>query len=154
TVTLTQPFYLGQVEVTVGQFRHFIRSTGHVTDAERRGGGHAHDERAVWTHHPGVSWREPGYAGPFALRDDHPVVHVSHADAVAFCRWLDRTSGTKNIHYHLPTEAGWEWACRAGGGGRFWWGDDEDTTGKRGNFGDRALRRMHRAWPRRIMPMD
>jgi formylglycine-generating enzyme required for sulfatase activity len=156
-VTLTRPLYLSRCETTVGQFRRFVAATGHVTDGEKNGGGNAHDARAVWKHRPGVSWRMPGYAGAFTLADDHPVVQVSHTDARAFCDWLTRTAageGQPTLLYELPTEAEWEWACRAGADTRFWWGADEDTTGKVANVGDRALQRMHPTWPRTIMPMD
>jgi formylglycine-generating enzyme required for sulfatase activity len=156
TVTLSRPFYLSKYETTVGQFRRFVKATGHRSDGEKRGGGNAHDVLAVWKHKPGVSWRKPGFSGPFALRDDHPVVHVSFNDITAFGRWLQTAAGVtvNQVCYALPTEAQWEWACRAGSGTRFWWGDEEDTTGKRLNACDRALKRMHRAWPRKIMPMD
>jgi formylglycine-generating enzyme required for sulfatase activity len=146
-VTLTRPFYLGKTEVTAGQLRKFIAATRHVTDGEKNGGGNAHDALAVWKHRAGVSWRKPGFAGPYLHDDAKPVVHVSHTDALAFCAWLGKDFG-------LPTEAQWEWACRAGAGTRFWWGEDEDRTGKVANVGDRSLKRMHPAWPRRIMPMD
>jgi formylglycine-generating enzyme required for sulfatase activity/dienelactone hydrolase len=146
-VTLTKPFYLAKHEVTVAQFRAFVEATAYVTDVERRGGGHAHTAKAVWSHTPGTSWRKPGYAGPFELRDDHPVVHVSVTDARAFCRWL-------GPEVRLPTEAEWEWACRAGSAARFWWGAEEDSTGKVVNAGDRAIRRVHPEWPRKTMPME
>jgi len=148
-VTLTRPFYLGEHEVSVGQFRAFVAATKYVTDVEKKGGGHAHDAKAVWEHRPGTNWRKPGYAGSFTQRDDHPVVHVSHADSKAFCRWI-----SAGLTFDLPTEAQWEWACRAGSGMRFWWGADEDTTGKAINAGDRSLKRVHPDWPRPIMPMD
>ncbi|MCI0457900.1 MAG: SUMF1/EgtB/PvdO family nonheme iron enzyme [Gemmataceae bacterium] len=156
TVTLTRPFYLGKYEVTVSQFRAFGKQTGYRTDGEKNGGGHAHDERAVWKHRSGVSWLKPGYAGPFSLRDDHPVVHVSHHDSRMYCRWLSERDGAalQGLSYDLPTEAQWEWACRTGSGARFWWGPDEDTTGKVINVGDRTLKRVHAQWPRTIMPMD
>lgn len=153
TVTLTRPFYLGKHEVTVAQFRGFAERTGHVTDGERNGGGHAHDEKAVWKHRAGVSWRKPGYAGKFTLRDDHPVVHVSHTDAVAFCRWATMRGGSR-LGYALPTEAQWEWACRAGSEKRFSWGDGTDDSAKRLNAGDKALKRTHPLWPRSVLEGD
>lgn len=154
-VRLTAPFYLAAHETTVGQFRQFVEATAYDTDARRRGGGHAHDEQAVWEHRPGVHWRDVGFAGPYAQRDDHPVVHVSHNDTAAFCRWLNRTSSLSWVlRYDLPTEAQWEWACRAGSAARYWWGDRPDDTGRRVNAGDRALKALHPRWPRQIMPMD
>jgi formylglycine-generating enzyme required for sulfatase activity len=156
TVTLTRPFYLGKHEVTIGQFRAFVAATQYVTDAEKTGGGHAHDARAEWKHRPGTQWRKPGYAGPFTLMETHPVVHVSHADSLAFCAWLNQQTrlGAKGPGYTLPTEAQWEWACRAGSAARYWWGKDEDTTGKVANAGDQALKRTHPEWPRTIMPAE
>jgi sulfatase modifying factor 1 len=147
SVTLTRAFYLGKHEVTVKQFRAFVAATKHTTDGEKNGGGHAHDDRAVWKHRPGTSWLKPGFAGPYTLDDAHPVVHVSHTDARAFCAWLGRG-------HDLPTESQWEWACRAGSGSRFWWGPDVDDTGKVANVGDKALKRTHADWPRVTMPMD
>ncbi len=154
TITLTQPFYLSQFETTVGQFRRFVQTTNYVTDIEKSGGGNAHDDKAVWKHRPGTSWLKPGFAGAFDLKDHHPVVHVSHADSLAFCAWLQKQLKNPKRAYGLPTEAQWEWACRAGSASRFWWGSAEDATGKVANVGDRSLKKMHPAWPRAIMPMD
>jgi formylglycine-generating enzyme len=165
SVTLTRPFYLSKHEATVGQFRRFVEATRYVTDGEKNDGGHAHDDKAEWKHRPGTNWRKPGYAGTFTLTDQHPVVHVSHADSKACCVWLqgrfqspdpDRPlhPTVYNWTYDLPAEAQWEWACRSGSAARYWWGPDEDTTGKVANVGDRSLKRQHPDWPRSIMPMD
>lgn len=68
-----------------------------------------------WTSH--ASWKQP--QGPDSTIDDlleHPVVHVSHEDATAYCRWANR---------RLPTEAQWEFASRGGlEQGIYSWGDD------------------------------
>ena len=154
-VTLTRPIYLGKHEVTVGQFRAFIEAAKYETDGEKTGGGNAHDAQAVWKHRPGTNWRKPGYAGPYTQKDDHPVVHVSHTDASAFCAWLKERAGSSAYRdYGLPTEAQWEWACRAGTASAYWWGADPDTTGTVANVGDRTLKKVHPEWPRVVMPMD
>lgn len=152
-VELTQPFYLATHETTIGEFQSFVERTHYLTDGEKNGGGHAHDERAVWEHRAGTNWRRPGYAAPVTLADRHPVVHVSHADATAYCEWLNAGNESK-VRYTLPTEAQWEWACRAGAATRFWWGSDLDSTGKVANVGDQRLKEIQPSWPREIMPMN
>lgn len=126
-VRITRPFYLGQHEVTVGQFRRFVEASGHVPESVADGtGGYgynpdydpAQSERgdAFEGRHPKYSWRNPG----FAQDDDHPVVNVTWNDAVALARWLSQTEG---VRYRLPTEAEWEYACRAGSRTRYYNGD-------------------------------
>ena len=53
-MTVREPFLLGAHEVTVGQFRQFVKATGHKTDAEKRGGGFVWDNDAKkWERKPG-----------------------------------------------------------------------------------------------------
>ena len=124
---ITQPFYLGATEVTVGQFRRFVEATGYRTEAERdRKGGWGWDEqRARISRTRSTPGGHPG----FEQTDEHPVVNVSWNDAVAFCTWLGRQEGWT---YRLPTEAEWEYACRAGTTTRFECGDDPEVTGRSG----------------------
>ncbi len=118
-VRLTRPFRVSRHEVTVAQFRQFVEATGYRTDAEKGGtGGRVHGPGGEIKDDPTTSWRRPD-AWP---NDDHyPVLQVSWNDACAFCRWLSQKDGRA---YRLPTEAEWEFACRAGSAGRYSFGDD------------------------------
>ena len=107
-VRLTKPFYLGVTEVTVGQFRQFAEATSYRTEAER-GLNHGKPYRGG---RPISTWRKPmSWRRNFKQADDEPVLHLCWNDCMAFCRWLSETEGRD---YTLPTEAQWEYACRAG----------------------------------------
>lgn len=107
-ITITKPFAISRHEVTRGQFRTFVHETGYETEAERHGQGGYGLVDGKWKRDPRFIWSaDPG----FPQTDDHPVVNISWNDAVAFCHWLSQKKGAE---YHLPTEAQWEYACRAG----------------------------------------
>jgi formylglycine-generating enzyme required for sulfatase activity len=122
-VRITRPFYLGVYEVTVGQFRQFVQQTGYRTDLEKDPPSirQIPDPEVDVLEYRVPSWRDPC----FARRDDLPEACVSWNDAVAFCRWL---SGKEGNEYRLPTEAEWEYACRAGTRTRFCTGNDDTSV--------------------------
>jgi formylglycine-generating enzyme required for sulfatase activity len=138
-VTLTRPWLMGATEVTIGQFRKFVEATGYVTTAEQYGFGNSGEttiDARVSDAMKQMNWRTPGYA----VTDDSPVSQVSWNDAVAFCNWLSEQENLKPCYrhdaetgwslaaggngYRLPTEAEWEYACRAGA-------PDEPTSAER-----------------------
>jgi len=133
-VRITKPFYLGETEITRGQFRRFVRDTGYQTEAESDGtGGEGYSGGARgWEKIKQFNWQNPG----FSQSDEHPVVMVSWNDAVKFCEWL---SEREQMSYRLPTEAEWEYACRAGTSGNFQSSDDPATLAVYGNVADAAL---------------
>ena len=130
-VHLTRGFWVGRVEVTRGQFARFVDATGYVTAAEDDGWSLGVGPRGGWQRVDSISWRDPG----FAQSDNRPVVCVSWRDAVAFCEWLSAAEGAV---YRLPTEAEWEYACRAGSVDSFAWGNAPYNESARSNAADAA----------------
>jgi formylglycine-generating enzyme required for sulfatase activity len=119
-VHIRRSFALGKYPVTRGEFASFIYETGYSS---------ATDCTFYLNHrfsrHPGGNWQTPG----FPQTDNTPVVCVSWYDAVAYVQWLNRklgdgATGTDLAPYHLPIEAEWEYAARAGSQTARWWGDD------------------------------
>jgi formylglycine-generating enzyme required for sulfatase activity len=101
-VGIEQPFAMGRFPVTVGEWRQFARATGWQAQGE-------------------VNWAAPG----FRQADTHPVVGVTWHDAQQYVRWLSEMTGQT---YRLPSEAEWEYACRAGTKTAFSFGDDINTS--------------------------
>ncbi|MCY2990576.1 MAG: bifunctional serine/threonine-protein kinase/formylglycine-generating enzyme family protein, partial [Planctomycetota bacterium] len=129
-VRITRPFHLGVYEVTNSQFGVFVDETHYKTDAENGAGGSGRKDRTgKIEEEPQYTWKNLGAISQGA---DFPVANVSSDDATAFCEWLSRRDG--NI-YHLPTEAEWEYACRAGIQTSQREAADETTLAKVGWFG-------------------
>ncbi|GGA54786.1 hypothetical protein GCM10011490_00720 [Pseudoclavibacter endophyticus] len=136
-------FSIDATPVTNADFERFVADTGYRTEAELFGFSavfhlavQADDEDVMgkvpgtpwWLGVRGADWRRPG--GPRSDLDElgeHPVVHVSWNDAVAYCAWAGR---------RLPTEAEWEYASRGGlVRKKYPWGDEEvDEHGWRANI--------------------
>ncbi|NOY42202.1 MAG: SUMF1/EgtB/PvdO family nonheme iron enzyme [Planctomycetes bacterium] len=108
-VTISKPYYLAQTETTLAQYRSFVEATGYVTRPELPGGTAWGKEQDVWKRGR-YSWKE---MGGYPLYDEHPAVNLTWYDAQAYCDWLNETS-EGGARYFLPTEAQWEYACRAG----------------------------------------
>ena len=110
-VELTQPFYIGRYEVTLPQYQRFMSETVYQPSAERAG-------KQV------VSWKE-FLAHPNVAT--LPASGLSWEDAKAFCEWLTKQSSSDSIalRYDLPSEAQWEYACRAGTDTAWSFGNDD-----------------------------
>jgi formylglycine-generating enzyme required for sulfatase activity len=143
-VQITTGFALGRSEVTVGQFRIFLRASGYRTDAARIGSANVYDESGGRMREQSGADTNSDYRGERA--DDRlPVINVSWNDTKAYLAWLSERTGKR---YRLPSEAEFEYALRAGSATRYPWGDGspdrvvENVTGE----GDRSPSR--RSWTR------
>jgi formylglycine-generating enzyme required for sulfatase activity len=148
-VRITRPFYMGTTEVTVGQFRKFVEKMNYKTEAEKDGKGDSewNEAKHGYERHPKSTWRSPG----FKQEDDHPVVDVSWNDAMAFCEWLSQEEGQS---YRLPTEAEWEYACRARRTTRYSSGDDPESLATVANVADGTARERYPDWTFAIKAKD
>ena len=135
-------FWIDRTPVTNRQFKAFVNATGHVTTAQivpdpedypgalpemiyagslvfspRASMKDLRDFSQWWTFMKGANWRHPyGPKSNIKGLDDHPVVHVSYSDALAYAKWVGK---------ELPTEAEWEFTARGGlDGAEFAWGDE------------------------------
>lgn len=114
-VKIKKAFWMAELETTNEQFRTVFPD---------------HDSRFV-----DQQWKDHVVQGYPANRPEQPVIRVSYDDAMAFCRKLSEKTG---LHVTLPTEAQWEWACRAGSDTDFWYGDTHSDFGKKDNLADKT----------------
>jgi formylglycine-generating enzyme required for sulfatase activity len=141
-------FWMDEHQVTVAEWRRFVKATGYVTMAERplnpadypdadpallvpgslvfhrtRGPVPLDNYMNWWSYVPGAGWRHPeGPGSTLDGRDRHPITHVASEDVTAYAAWAGR---------ELPTEAEWEFAARGGLEGKIYtWGDEFAPRGK------------------------
>jgi formylglycine-generating enzyme required for sulfatase activity len=130
-------FWMDKTAVTNTQFAQFIATTGYITEAERFGWSYVFHlflppdhpptrrvpDAPWWCQLFGASWNHPeGPQSDIGNRSNHPVVHVSWNDAVAYANWVGK---------RLPSEAEWEFAARGGlRQKRYPWGDQLTPNGK------------------------
>jgi formylglycine-generating enzyme required for sulfatase activity len=123
-----QPFWMGKYEVTWDEFDLYWRAKpGQKEDKEPENPKDA----------DAVTRPTPPYADETFKkgREGHPVLGIAWHAAMQYCRWLSVKTGK---HYRLPTEAEWEYACRAGTKTAYFFGNDPTQLGDYAWFADNA----------------
>lgn len=140
-VTISKSFYMSATEVTVDQFRQFVIDADFQTEAERDGQGSHGFSPATGSLGKSrkYNWKNPGFLQP----GTHPVVNVTRDDAQKFCDWLGSKESRK---YTLPTEAQWEYTCRAGTTTSYYFGEDAKLLPTVGNVLDRTANEAFPGW--------
>ncbi len=118
-VKIAKSFWMGEVEITNEQYNVIFPD---------------HDSRYV-----DQLWKDHVHFGYPANQPEQPVIRVSYEDAMAYCKQLSEKTG---LNITLPTEAQWEWACRAGSDSDFWYGNSNTDFGKLENFADESCNKM------------
>jgi formylglycine-generating enzyme required for sulfatase activity len=137
------PFYLATTETTMELFLVFYRET--VTAARPETYGSATDDDVDT-----VSGPTPVYGDMTMGRNTrHPAIGMTWRNAVRFCRWLSEKTGKE---YRLPTEAEWEYACRAGSSSSFGPAGDPSGLGKTAWFIQNSQGRPHEVGSREPNP--
>ncbi|MBM4030357.1 MAG: hypothetical protein FJ291_01060 [Planctomycetes bacterium] len=116
-VKIERPFWMGRCEVSNEQFA--LHDSAHDSRVE--------DKNTYQFGVHGYPCNEP----------KQPVVRLAWAEAMAFCEWLSKKTGEA---FTLPTEAQWEWACRAGTATPFWYGGLDADFSKLANMADAKMR--------------
>ncbi|MBK6999067.1 MAG: formylglycine-generating enzyme family protein [Rhodoferax sp.] len=121
-------FALGKTEVTRGQFAAFVSATGH-----NAGNSCWTLTGGKWADTADRNWRNPG----FTQSDNDPVACINWDDAQTYVRWMSQKTAKT---YRLPSEAEWEYACRAGANQTYCGSDNVDSVAVYGRkSGDKTL---------------
>ncbi len=116
-INIEKGFWMGKLEVSNAQYHAFYPE---------------HDSRFI-----GQQWKDHTTPGYPANEPDQPVIRVSWQDAKNFCDSLSQHTG---LLVKLPTEAQWEWACRAGSNTDMWYGNATDDYSEYENLADYTIK--------------
>jgi formylglycine-generating enzyme required for sulfatase activity len=124
-VVKLRPFWMGRFEVTWDEFDLYRRR-----DAQAEARARADPNGADAVSRPSEAYIDE----KFGFGDTgYPVVGITHHAAMEYCHWLSLKTGKV---YRLPTEAEWEYACRAGSRSAYFFGDDPKGLGDYAWYGD------------------
>ncbi len=136
-VTLTRGFWMLETEVTVEMWRSFVKAKNYKMQSTLGVGYNA--STGEFEAGSQYTWANPS----FPQTDAHPVTQVDWAGANAFCDWLSHEA---ELRIRLPSEAEWEYACRAGMETSYSFGSDGADLTEYGNVADASVKRKYPDW--------
>lgn len=137
-----KPFWMGKCEVTWDEYDQYWK-----TEDQPKEKGKEVDPKGV----DAITRPTPPYADEtFGHgRENQPVICITHHAAMEYCRWLTRKTGKL---YRLPTEAEWEYACRAGTKTAYSFGDDGSKSGEYAWFAANSEEITHKVGEKKPNP--
>ena len=134
-VIINYDFEMSKYPVTVGEFRKFVEDTNYKTEAE------IGDGSFIWKGYKYYKYKDAYWDNPyFEQTDIHPVSCISWNDAKNYILWLNNKTGE---NYRLPSEAEWEFACRAGSTTKWYFGNNEQELNNHAWYGNTSKSRTH-----------
>jgi formylglycine-generating enzyme required for sulfatase activity len=137
------PFAIGKCAVTVSEYLAAVKAGG-CRPPEWM------EEESNYNARTGSEDHYKALGGALTAKG-HPIVGVSWDDANAFAKWLSAKTGSA---YRLPSEAEWEYACRAGTRTAFWWGDTISTAQANYNGNETYLDGPKGEYRQKTLPVD
>jgi formylglycine-generating enzyme required for sulfatase activity len=130
-----RPFWMGKCEVTWDEYNRYRLREGRFASNQENEDARAMDADAITRPTQPYPDEYQGFG-----HEGYPVIGVSHHAAMEYCRWLSKQTGRA---YRLPTEAEWEWACRAGTQTAYSFGDDPKPLGNYAWYANNSDEQTH-----------
>ena len=132
-ITFDYNYELGKTAVTIEQYMYFVHDTNSHYPEWLEEGSEYNIVTGSDDHYKKLDLLNPA-------REQTPIVGISWKDAKAYCDWLSKKSGKK---YRLPTEAEWEYACRAGTTTKWSFGDDKSKLKEYAWYNENSNSKTH-----------